>query len=68
VKFTFNGRSITLALKQRYHDEIRKVLSSLRQKYTLADSRYWKGVRSKGLEIWVRWHRLDLFEEPSAGQ
>ena len=64
VKFTFNGKSITLALKQRYHDEIVKALSFLRHKYTLADSRYWKRVRSKGLEIWERWHRLDLFEEP----
>ena len=69
VKFTFNGGSITLALKQRYHDEVQKSLSSLRRKYTLADGRYWKEVRSKGLEIWEKWHRLDLFEvikEPPA--
>ena len=68
VKFTFNGRSIVLSLKQRYHDEIVKALSSMRRRYTLEDSRYWKGVRSKGLEIWERWHRLDLFEESPAGK
>ena len=68
VKFTFNGRSVTLALKQRYHDQVVKALSSLRRRYTLSDGRYWKGVRSKGLEIWARWHRLDLFDQAPARQ
>jgi len=62
VRFRYNGRSVTLSLKTAYQHRIARALSTLRQRFGLADHRYWSGVRGQGLEIWEKWHRRDLFD------
>lgn len=60
--FSYNGRTITLRLKDEYRAHIRTAIQSLRARFTLEDDGYWDGVRELGLEIWQSWHRRDLFE------
>ncbi|MBU0638621.1 MAG: nucleoside hydrolase [Planctomycetes bacterium] len=61
VRFTYNGRELTLTLKQEYRQKIRNEITRLLKHHTLADAAYWDGVRLFGLEIWENWHRQDLF-------
>ena len=62
VSFTYQGRRITLALKERYRKRIGAQIAALLETHSLADEDYWAGVRRLGLEVWENWHRLDLFE------
>ncbi|MBN2561668.1 MAG: nucleoside hydrolase [Phycisphaerae bacterium] len=59
--FTYNGRSITLALKEEHQQKIRRRIGMLLEKWTPDDHKYWDGVRRLGLDIWENWHRRDLF-------
>lgn len=60
--FEFNGRTITLRLKDEYRARIRQAIHGILDHYTLEDDGYWNGVRALGLDIWQDWHRRDLFE------
>ncbi len=62
VSFNYNGRRITLALKERYQRRVGAQIAALLKTYTLEDEAYWAGVRRFGLDVWEKWHRLDLFE------
>ena len=62
VTFAYNGRKLTLRLKDEYRLKIRNRIAGLLETYTLADEEYWTGVRELGLIIWENWHRRDLFE------
>jgi pyrimidine-specific ribonucleoside hydrolase len=62
ASFEFNGRIITLRLKDEYRRRIRAAIKDLLTEFTLEDDAYWDGVREFGLEIWQNWHRRDLFE------
>ncbi|MEE4273893.1 MAG: nucleoside hydrolase [Thermoanaerobaculales bacterium] len=62
ASFSFNGRTVTLRLKDEYRGQIRSAISGLLERYTLEDDDYWDGVRDFGLDIWQHWHRRDLFE------
>jgi len=59
--FEYNGRTITLRLKDEYRARIRATIQDLLAHYTLEDDAYWDGVRQLGLDIWQDWHRRDLF-------
>ncbi|MCG3180901.1 MAG: Pyrimidine-specific ribonucleoside hydrolase RihA [Phycisphaerae bacterium] len=61
VTFSYNGRSVTLTLKDEYRRRIAGRIAELLKEHTLEDAAYWAGVRSMGLEIWETWHRRDLF-------
>ena len=60
--FEYNGRAITLRLKDEYRARIRATIQDLLAHYTLEDDAYWDGVREFGLDIWEDWHRRDLFD------
>jgi inosine-uridine nucleoside N-ribohydrolase len=60
--FEYNGRALTLRLKDEFRARIRSTIQDLLARYTLEDDAYWDGVRELGLEIWQDWHRRDLFE------
>jgi inosine-uridine nucleoside N-ribohydrolase len=60
--FSFNGSTITLRLKEKYKEQIRVAIADLLSRYTLEDAGYWEGVRELGLDIWEKWHRIDIFE------
>jgi len=60
--FTYNGRSLTLRLKDEYKARIGAVIRALLASYTLEDDGYWEGVRELGLDIWQDWHRSQLFD------
>ncbi|MBN1763765.1 MAG: nucleoside hydrolase [Sedimentisphaerales bacterium] len=61
VSFTYNHRTITLALKDKYRHEIQKNIKNLLSISSLEDQAYWTGVRILGLNIWENWHRRNLF-------
>lgn len=67
VTFEYNGRRITLAIKQAYRERIRAKIKSLLDKHKLEDPAYWDGVRRFGLNIWEHWHRRELFDVVDAG-
>lgn len=60
--FAYNGRQVTLALKQEYREKVGREIAKLLSVYTLEDEEYWKGVRLLGLDIWENWHRKELFD------
>jgi pyrimidine-specific ribonucleoside hydrolase len=60
--FLYNGRSLTLRLKEQYRTHIRSTIQGLLAHSSLNDDAYWDGVRELGLEVWQDWHRRDLFE------
>jgi pyrimidine-specific ribonucleoside hydrolase len=60
--FSYNGRSVSLRLKDEYRTRIRAAIQDLLARFTLEDDGYWDGVRRLGLDIWQGWHRRDLFE------
>jgi hypothetical protein len=60
--FSYNGRTVTLRLKDEYRARIRAAIQDLLARFTLEDDGYWDGVRELGLDIWQGWHRRDLFE------
>jgi inosine-uridine nucleoside N-ribohydrolase len=62
VAFTYNGRRITLALKDEYRRRVAEGIKALSEKPVLPGGDYWDGVRRLGLDIWENWHRRDLFE------
>jgi len=59
--FSYNGRSLTLRLKNEYKERISAVIRALLASFTLEDDGYWEGVREFGLDIWQNWHRRELF-------
>lgn len=62
VTFSYNGRSVTLDIKDKYRQKIAGEIKTLAEKYTSSNHRYWPEVRRLGLHIWENWHRRDLFE------
>jgi inosine-uridine nucleoside N-ribohydrolase len=66
--FEFNGRTITLRLRDEYRERIRLAIQDLLGRFTLEDDAYWIGVRALGLDIWQDWHRRDLFEVTPANR
>jgi inosine-uridine preferring nucleoside hydrolase/FmdE protein associated with molybdenum formylmethanofuran dehydrogenase len=62
VAFSYNGRTITLTLKDRYRGQVRRKIQDLLRVSSLDDHAYWDGVRRVGLDIWEHWHRCDLFD------
>ena len=62
VRFRYNGRQVVLALRRGYQQRIAAAIARLLRRHGLEDPRYWAGVRVEGLEIWDRWHRLQLFD------
>jgi inosine-uridine nucleoside N-ribohydrolase/formylmethanofuran dehydrogenase subunit E len=67
--FAYNGRTVTLRLKDEYRARVRTTIQGLLERTSLDHDDYWDGVRELGLDIWLGWHRRDLFEihftEPS---
>lgn len=61
VTFTYNGRQITLVVKDEYRKKVQANIDELRRVHTLEDAEYWEGVREASLEIWENWHRGNLF-------
>jgi len=62
VSFSYNGRQISLAVKDEYRKKAQATISGLLKTHTLEDPEYWDGVRKASLEIWENWHRRDLFD------
>lgn len=62
VSFTYNGRRLTLAVKDEYRRKVKANIDRLLETYTLEDAEYWEGVREVSLDIWENWHRRDLFD------
>jgi hypothetical protein len=62
VSFSYNGRQISLAVKDAYHKKVQATIDDLRKIRTLSDAEYWHGVRNASLDIWENWHRRDLFD------
>ena len=62
VTFSYNGRSVTLSIKDKYRQKIAREIMTLAEKYPPSNHQYWGGVRRLGLHIWENWHRRDLFE------
>lgn len=62
VSFSYNGRRISLVVKEEYRRKAQAVIDELRKTHTLEDADYWDGVRKASLDIWEHWHRRDLFE------
>jgi inosine-uridine nucleoside N-ribohydrolase len=63
VEFSWNGRSVTLAVKEKYRERIAAAIEELRSKHGGIESEaYWQGVRRLGLTVWEDWHRTLLFE------
>jgi len=60
--FAYNGRTITLVLKDHYRKQVARKIQALRLISSLEDHLYWTAVRNVGLDIWEKWHRRDLFE------
>ena len=60
--FTYNGKSISLKLKDKYlkivNDDIREGIV----KFGLMDDGYWKLVRQSALRYWLEWDRNEIFE------
>ncbi len=67
VSFSYNGRQVTLAVKDEYRKRVQAGIDELRKSHTLEDAEYWQGVREASLEIWENWHRRDLFEVVERG-
>ncbi len=63
--FEYNGRAVTLRLKDEFRSRIRATIQGLLARYSLEDDAYWTGVRELGLEVWQDWHRRDLFDVKS---
>jgi pyrimidine-specific ribonucleoside hydrolase len=63
ARFSYNGRQVTLTLRQRRQQQVDRELARLRRRHGLSSPRYWAAVRRRGLEIWQSWHRTELFEE-----
>lgn len=68
VTFIYNGRAITLKLKDKYRNHVKEQIKKLLKIYTLDDHGYWEGVRETGFDIWENWHRCDLFEVTEASE
>lgn len=62
VSFTYNGRQVTLSVKDEYRKKVQATIDELRKTHTLEDAEYWDGVRKASLDIWENWHRRDLFD------
>ncbi|MBN1491885.1 MAG: nucleoside hydrolase [Phycisphaerae bacterium] len=62
VSFSYNGRQITLAVKDEYRKKVQANIDKLLEHHSLEDAEYWDGVRRASLEIWEHWHRRDLFD------
>jgi inosine-uridine nucleoside N-ribohydrolase/formylmethanofuran dehydrogenase subunit E len=62
VTFTYNGRQVTLAVKDEYRKKVQARIDDLLKVHTLEDAEYWESVREASLEIWEHWHRRDLFD------
>ena len=52
VSFSYNGRQISLAVKDEYCKKVQATIDELRKTHTLEDAEYWDGVRSASLDIW----------------
>jgi len=61
VMFEYNGRALTLKLKDEYRDRVKARIKKLLERYTLDDHEYWHGVRALGLDIWTDWRRGEIF-------
>lgn len=62
VSFSYNGRQISLVVKDEYRKKVQATIDELLKTHTLEDADYWDGVRKASLDIWENWHRRDLFE------
>ena len=67
VDFAYNGRRITLVLKQKPRQAVSAKIKALKDKFALENDGYGDGVHRLGLNIWENWHRHDLFEIIPAG-
>ena len=61
VAFTYNGRGVTLTVRDEYRQKIKDEIRRLRERYTLENHEYWDEVRRLALDIWENWHRRGLF-------
>jgi len=59
--FEYNGRRVTLHLKDACREKVRATIRRLVKEFGLEDERYWQGVRAAGIDIWENWHRTKIF-------
>jgi pyrimidine-specific ribonucleoside hydrolase len=62
ARFTHDGQTLTLTLKQVYWDQIRSEIRQTIETHGLNTPEYWHAVRRLGLKYWLQWNRQDLFD------
>ena len=61
ARFTCRGRTIEIALKEEYAEEVRKDVTYGMEAYDLQDPRYWQYIEELALRYWVEWGRHTIF-------
>jgi inosine-uridine nucleoside N-ribohydrolase/formylmethanofuran dehydrogenase subunit E len=60
--FTYQGKSISLNLKDEYRKKLESEIREISSIYSLDSSVYWELVRIAALNYWAEWDRHEIFD------